>query len=228
MIFDIGEIEKRIEYNFNNKMLLRQCFTHSSYANEHNTKSNERLEFFGDAIIKFIQTEYLYKQFGGDEGSLTKARQGMECAKFFLNTVKTLGLDDFVLLGNGQRKVKGHTEKLYSNLYEALVAGIYLDGGMAKAKEFVANTVIAEFEKEEKKKNNPPKEDYKSALLEFVAKNKIGEVTYETLEKNGPDHAPEYKVAMYLNGKRYAEGKGKSKKCAEMDASKVALSKLKK
>lgn len=229
MIFDIDGIEEKIGYVFKDKMLLRKCFTHSSYANEHKESNNERLEFFGDTIIKFIETEYLFKNVGGDEGDLTVARQKIENNDFFLETVKKLELDKFVLLGNGQRKNAHHDEKLFSSVFEALVAGIYLDGGMEAAKRFVKNTVITDFEKTERTKDRRSvAKDYKSEFQEFVQKRKLGNVSYETLSKNGPEHVPEYRAAALLNGKRLAEGKGPSKKYAEAVAASVALAKLKK
>ncbi len=229
MIFDIDGIEEKIGYVFKDKMLLRKCFTHSSYANEHKESNNERLEFFGDTIIKFIETEYLFKNVGGDEGDLTVARQKIENNDFFLETVKKLELDKFVLLGNGQRKNAHHDEKLFSSVFEALVAGIYLDGGMEAAKRFVKNTVITDFEKTERfKDRRSVAKDYKSEFQEFVQKRKLGSVSYETLSKNGPEHVPEYRAAALLNGKRLAEGKGPSKKYAEAVAASVALAKLKK
>lgn len=229
MIFDIDGIEEKIGYVFKDKMLLRKCFTHSSYANEHKESNNERLEFFGDTIIKFIETEYLFKNVGGDEGDLTVARQKIENNDFFLETVKKLELDKFVLLGNGQRKNAHHDEKLFSSVFEALVAGIYLDGGMEAAKRFVKNTVITDFEKTERfKDKRSVVKDYKSEFQEFVQKKKLGIVSYETLSKNGPEHVPEYRAAALLNGKRLAEGKGPSKKYAEAVAASVALAKLKK
>ncbi len=229
MIFDIDGIEEKIGYRFKDKMLLRRCFTHSSYANEHKESNNERLEFFGDTIIKFIETEYLYKNVGGDEGDLTSARQKIENNEFFLKTVKRLELDKYVLLGNGQQKNSRKDEKLFSSVFEALTAGIYLDGGMEAAKRFVKNTVIADFEKSEKSKDKQEiVKDYKSEFQEYVQKRKLGAVSYELLSKNGPDHVPEFRVAALLNGKRVAEGKGQSKKHAEALAARDALLRLKK
>ncbi|MCQ2387980.1 MAG: hypothetical protein MJ066_06025 [Clostridia bacterium] len=112
-IFEISEIEEKIGYSFKDKNLLRQCFTHSSYANEHNTVDNEKLEFFGDSIIKLVESEYLYNNQKGDEGNLTKKRQEMENNACFLETIKKLGLDKYVLLGNGQKKCVNSTEKLF-------------------------------------------------------------------------------------------------------------------
>ena len=228
-MFDTDTIEKRIGYIFNDKQLLRQCFVHSSYANENKgEKDNEKLEFLGDAIIKFIETEYLYNLPVDSEGELTKERQKIENNAFFLNTIQGLGLDYFVFLGKGQIKNLNHKEKLYASIYESLVAGIYLDGGMDCAKKFIYRTVIAEHEKHIKCVDEKiVSQDAKSTLQEYVQRKKLGTIKYETIEKTGPDHSPTYRVSVCINEKRFGEGKGKSKKIAETVAADVALTKLK-
>ncbi len=227
MIFDIDGVENLIGYSFKNKMLLRQCFTHASYANEHGENDNELLEFFGDSIIEFIVTEYLFKNEHGDEGKLTKKRAELVSKDPLLRSVKKLGLHEYVLLGRGQEKAFNLDEKLFSSIYEAVVAGIYMDGGLSPAKKFVERTIIADFIKNQSKiKLQKPKCDKKSEFQEYVQKNKLGSITYETLWKKGPDHSPEFRVAALLNGARIAEGTGSSKKQAEAKAAESALKKL--
>lgn len=228
MIFDI-DCESKIGYVFKDKMLLRQCFTHASYGYEHGEKDNELLEFFGDAIIEFVVTEHLYKNTSGDEGKLTKKRATVVSKEPLLKAVKKLGISEYVLLGKGQEKNASKEEKLYSSVYEALVAGIYLDGGLVPAKKFIKETLISEFIKQENsltktKKNN----ESKNAYQEYVQKNKLGSVGYETLSKIGPDHSPEFRVVATLNGTRIAEGKGLSIKSAEAAAATEALKRIKK
>ena len=231
LIFDIDGVENKIGYKFKDKMLLRQCFTHASYANEHGEKDNELLEFFGDSIMEFVVTEYLYKNSHGDEGKLTKKRSEIVSRTPLLKSVLKLGLNEYVLLGRGQGKSIGHDEKLYSSIYEALVAGIYLDGGLVPVRKFIKNTIIADFEKREesdKKRTAKSKSDDKNKLQEYVQKNKLGSVGYETLWKKGPDHKPEFRVAALLNGTRIAEGEGSSKKAAESVAAALALKRINK
>lgn len=228
-IFDIDGCEEKIGYSFKNKMLLRQCFTHASYANEHGENDNELLEFFGDSIMEFVVTEHLYKASYGDEGKLTQIRAEIVSKQPLLNIVKKLGLAEFLLLGKGQGKSNNHDEKLYSSVYEALVAGIYLDGGLAAAKKFITDTLIADYEKKQTAKLKvKAKCESKSELQEYVQKSKIGSISYETLSKKGPDHAPEFRCAVLLNGMRIAEGKGKSIRAAEAAAALSALKRLKK
>lgn len=228
-IFDIDGAEKAIGYVFNDKMLLRQCFTHASFAHEHNQQHNEVLEFFGDAIMEFVVTEFLYKERYADEGKLTELRKNLVSKEPLLRIVKKMGLNEFLLLGRGACALK-EDEKLFSSVYEALVAGIYLDGGIEQAKNFIKNTLIADYVAREKAEKKVKKQDAgaKTLLQEYVQKNGMGSISYQTLSKSGPDHSPEFRVAVLLNNGRLAEGKGKSKKLAEADAAEKALDKLKK
>ena len=214
-----------------NHIIKVSYYTHSSYAYEHKTDDNELLEFFGDAIIEYVVTEYLFKNAYGDEGKLTAIRSEIVSKTPLLNSVRKLGLAEFALLGNGQTKSINDDDKLYSSLYEAVVAGIYLDGGIVPVKKFIKDTIIADYELNKKNKARKAVKkstsDFKSAFQEYVQKNKLGSITYETLSKKGPDHMPEFRVAALLNGTRLAEGKGSSKKSAENQAAEKALAKLK-
>jgi len=230
-IFDIGECESRIGYSFKDKLLLRQCFTHASYSYENGGKDNEVLEFFGDAIIQFVVTEYLYKNACGDEGDLTTTRAKIVSKEPLQKVVHNLGLSDFALLGNGQAKNKKKDDKLYSSIFEAIVAGIYLDGGLASAKKFIANTIIKDFEQDKQKQKNGTVQitnSAKNTFQEYVQKYKLGSIKYELLWKKGPEHKPEFRVVATLNGTRIAEGSASSKKMAEAVAADKALKILKK
>ena len=168
-IFDIAGCEEKIGYSFNDKMLLRKCFTHASYANEHNESDNELLEFFGDSIIQFVVTEHLYKNGYGDEGDLTQIRAQLVAKTPLLKAVKMLGVEEFVLLGRGQGKSARQDEKLFSSIYEALVAGIYIDGGMVAAKKFIMRTLVSALEKKtEKVEKQTDGRDHKSRFQEYV------------------------------------------------------------
>ena len=230
-IFDATSCEEKIGYTFKDKMLLRKCFTHSSYANEHKEESNELLEFFGDAVIEFIATEYLFKNAYGDEGALTEKRKEIVSKEPLLRAVNKMGLSEYILLGNGQKGTAKKDEKLFSSLFEAIVAGIYLDGGLAPAKAFIKRTLIDEYQAAEKlkilKKQKAVGKDAKSEFQEYVQKRKLGSISYETLSKSGPDHLPEFRAAAILNGRRIAEGKGSSIKAAETQAAEKALKNLK-
>lgn len=226
-IFDIDGCEKKLNYVFKDKMLLRKCFTHSSYAYEHGAEDNELLEFFGDAIIQYVVTEYLYKNSRGDEGKLTVKRAEIVSKTPLLKAVKKLGLDEFVLLGNSVKRESSSEQKLYSSIYEAVVAGIYLDGGLRPVKKFIKDTIINDYHKNlENKQIKSVKPEIKNKLQEHVQKNHLGSISYETLSKIGPDHNPEFRVAVLLNGTKIAEGVGQSKKQAQTVSAEKALKKL--
>ncbi len=228
MIFDVNAIESVIGYQFNDKMLLRKAFTHSSYAYEHNQEDNEVMEFFGDAIIQMVVTEWLYKNVHGDEGLLTRFRAEMVARTPLNQALHELGLDEHILLGNGQQKSACRDEKFFSSVYEALVCAIYLDGGMAPVKKFVISTVVDNF-KEDKKRTQSHREhaSSKSQFQEYVQQNKLGKIEYRLVSKKGPDHAAEFCVELLLNDVVKARGKGFSKKSAEAKAAQSALRKLK-
>lgn len=229
MIFEISKIEEIIGYEFKNKELLRQCFTHASYAHLYKEKDNEILEFFGDAIIQFIVTEYLVEGVKGDEGDFTKYRSLIVSKEPLQKSVKKLKLTDYMLLSDGQRKTANADDKMYSSLYEALCAGIYKDGGLEQAKKFVFKTIIKDFEKLRRLKEDKSEQvkQGKTLLQEYIQQNKVGSILYQTLSKTGPDHQPEFRVALLINGKVISEGKGKSKKQAETIAAEKALKILK-
>ena len=232
-IFDVSTIEKKIGYKFKDKSILRQSFTHSSYVNEHKSESdNELLEFFGDTVIQFIVTEWLYENKKGTEGALTIMRQGYVSNDNLIKAVMSLKIDEHILLGEGMKSKISKQDKIYGSLYEALTAAIYKDGGMESAKAFVVNTLITLINKRSNKKVKAVKAeritDYKSELQMYIQKNKKGSISYEQLSKSGPDHAPIFRVAVLLNGKSIAEGKGSSKKLAEAESAKKALTILKK
>ena len=235
MIFDIEGAEGKIGYAFKDKMLLRKCFTHSSYSNENRgAENNEVLEFFGDAILDFIVTEYLFANCEGEEGELTKLRSSLVSKEPLEKAVFAMGIEGLMLLGNGLMKNADAHEKMYSSLFEAIVAGIYLDGGMAPAKRFVLEKLVAKtgrFKEKPQKKSRSASaakaKDAKSECQEYVQKNKLGEIAYKTLERTGPDHAPHYVAAFFLDGKEIARGEGGSKKHAETQAAETAMRALK-
>ena len=200
-------------------MLLRKCFTHASYAHENGVESNELLEFFGDAIIEFTVTEFLVKNFSGDEGKLTARRASIVSNEALLKAVKKLGLGEFILLGKGLSQTDMYEGKLYASLYESLVAGIYLDGGIEPAKRHVLRFVQSELAHLE----NVAFKDYKTELQEIIQRNPEESVNYILKSESGPDHNKVFEVEVHLNSNVIGTGKGKNKKQAEQMAAKQAL-----
>ncbi|MCQ2399145.1 MAG: ribonuclease III [Clostridia bacterium] len=234
MIFEISACESVLGYKFNDPELLRQCFTHPSYANENaGVKDNERLEFFGDAIIEFVVTEYLYKKYKKEEeGDLTVRRQTIVSKDPLNELVFYTGLDRFIILGNGM--APNRNDKLFSSVYEAVVAGIYLDGGIKSAEKFIYSTLLSDkflshLESDVGVKTaSLPEASIKNVLQEFVQKYKLGEIKYVSVSRFGPDNSPVFTEAVTLNGTVLATGNGTSKKKAQVEAATVAYERLKK
>lgn len=225
--FNQEECERIIGYTFKDKELLKTCFTHASYAYEKGVSNNERLEFFGDSIMEFVITEYLFDKNLGDEGKMTKIRAELVSKEPLQKMVEILGLDKFVLLGKGQTKSINKNDKLFSSVYESLVAGIYIDGGIKPVKKFIKNTLIKEYEKNSFNQKPQSRAGYKVELQEYVQKYKLGKISYVSLGRSGPDHMPEFVQALLLDGVKIAEGKGKSKQTAQNECAKIALAKIK-
>ena len=217
---------------FNNEKLLRQALTHRSYTNENpgGGEDNERLEFLGDAILNFISGEYLYKvnpEMGEDE--MTRHRAALVDEKQLAEFAREVGLDFQMRLGQGVRRNGGcHNPNLLSCTFEAVIGAYYLDH--ERDIEILRPLVEQLFE-------CVPKEmmkirsniDSKNKLQEIVQKN--GATTppkYITEKLGGSDHAPEFISQVYVEGKLYGEGKGRSKKDAEKEAAEDALAKLRK
>ena len=215
------EVENKIGYTFKDKDLLRQCFTHASYHNDNKKKrDNERLEFLGDSVLGFVVADYLYKNKHNDEGVMTENKQGIVSKKPLASAIDKLSLDGY-LLKNETLKV---TDSLKENLFEAIVAGIYLDGGLEEARKFIIKNLISKL----KDLNGVTSSDFKSEINEFCAKQKLGTVKYKDKSKKGSDHDPIFEVQAILNDKVLATGSGKSKKLAQQNAAQTALKKLKK
>ena len=215
------ELEEKIGYTFKDKQLLTHALTHSSYANEKHLSygSNERLEFLGDSVLGVITAEYFYNNFDLPEGELTKLRAATVCEESLFNFAKELNLGENLLLGKGEiRTHGGERPSILSDAFESVIAAIYLDGGMEEAKKFVlrfiSKAVIAK----------PSFRDYKTALQEIVQKNREEHITYILVGESGPDHDKNFEVEVLINSNVMGRGKGRSKKIAEQEAAKAALS----
>ncbi len=235
MIFVIYECEERLGYTFKDKTLLRTCFTHSSYSHEHGGKNNEILEFFGDAILEFVVTEYLFSKYPTEgEGVLTGYRQQIVSRKPLAEAIVRLGLNEFILFGEGERKnPPEHHEAACENLFEALVAGIYVDGGLDEAKNFIKRVLLSRFRPD--KKNAQPEEiavaptkieNYKGKLQEYVQKNRLGDIVYGEKSKTGPAHDPVFTVSVTVGGRELGVAAGRKKSDAEQSAAKIAIGRL--
>ena len=216
------EAEKNIGYVFKDKGLLKTALTHSSYANEKSgsVPYNERLEFLGDSVLGIITAEYLFtnhKDF--PEGELTKVRAALVCEPALYNFAKSINLGDFLFLGKGELHTGGRERpSILADAFEAVIAAIYLDGGMENAKKFVLKFISAAG-REVIELNT----DFKTRLQEVIQKNPEEHIEYFTVAEKGPDHDKRFVVEVRLNSNVIGRGEGKSKKQAEQKAAKQAL-----
>ena len=220
------KLEKNIGYTFKNKELLKKALTHTSYAYEHDIESNEKLEFLGDSILEFISSTYLFANYSKlKEGEMTKVRATVVCEKSLYKVAKMHNFSDFLYLGKSERQSGGENRPaILADSVEAVIAAIYLDGGIEKAQKFIIENLKEEIEIASK---NVGQKDYKTVLQEKLQKHGEVEIKYTILREIGPDHDKTFEAQVECNNKKLATGIGKSKKQAEMEAAKEALNKLK-
>ncbi|MCR5109938.1 MAG: ribonuclease III [Ruminococcus sp.] len=219
---NIEEFEEIIGYRFKNKDLLEQALSHSSYANEKKRHggSNERLEFLGDSVLSIVVSDYLYKNINVPEGDLTKMRASLVCEKSLFVFAKEIHLGEFILLGKGEENTGGRERpSILSDAFEAVIAAIYLDGGIEPA----AKHILRFMPEDIKRTKKPVLSDFKTLLQEVVQKNPEEKVEYVLIGEEGPDHNKRFVVEVCLNSQVIGKGKGRSKKEAEQLAAKEAL-----
>ena len=217
------ELEKRIGYQYKDIAFLENALTHSSYANEvkHGTKSNERLEFLGDAVLSIVVSDYIYRNCPKlPEGELSKLRASLVCEKSLCRYAKQLGIGSELKLSRGERNLHGQERpSILADAFEAIIASIYLDGGMDNARRFILSYVEPEL------KNPRPRafKDYKTTLQEIIQKNPEEHLEYVLTGEEGPDHDKHFSVEVHLNNNVIGRGGGRSKKEAEQQAAREAL-----
>ncbi len=216
-------LENNLQYTFKNKSLLENALTHSSYANEarNGILSNERLEFLGDSVLSIIVADYIYKNFPNQpEGELTKLRASLVCEKSLCGFSRELDLGKYLLLGKGEDKGGGRErDSILADAFEAVLAAMYLDGGMEIARKHVMRFILSELSHTD----DEVFKDYKTALQEIIQRNPEESVAYILVGEEGPDHNKVFEVEVRLNSNTIGKGKGKSKKQAEQMAAKQAL-----
>lgn len=215
--------EEKIGYSFKNKNLLHEALSHSSYANEckKGRNSNERLEFLGDSVLSIVISEHLFNHFKHlPEGDLTKIRASLVCEKALFEFSKQISLGEFILLGKGEENTGGRNRpSIVSDAFEAVIAAVFLDGGMEAAREYVLGFIPKDLDKNSSKKL----QDYKTILQEIIQRNPEEKVEYVLRSQSGPDHDRHFVVEVCLNTNVIGHGEGHSKKQAEQQAAKEAL-----
>ena len=221
----IAEFEKNIGYNFNNKDLLKTALTHTSYAYERKVQSNEKLEFLGDSILEFVSSNFLYQNYKDlNEGEMTKVRASVVCEKSLYKIATKHNFGDFLYLGKSELSNNGNkNEAILADSVEAVIAAIFLDGGLEPAKNFIINNL-----KEDIKiaTQNVGQKDYKTVLQEKLQHRGTVKIEYNIINESGPDHNKKFEAEVKCDGKRLATGVGSSKKSAEMKAAKKAIDQL--
>lgn len=218
----IEKLEKNIGYTFKNKELLKTALTHTSYANEHAVQSNEKLEFLGDSILEFVSSEYMYNKYTNlKEGEMTKVRATVVCEKSLYKIATLHNFSDFLYLGKSEIMTGGNKRPaILADSVEAVIAAMFIDGGLEPVKKFIVENLKNEIEIATK---HVGEKDYKTVLQEELQKNGDVKIEYKIIKESGPDHDKTFEAEVSLNGKVLATGVGKSKKEAEMQAAKKAL-----
>ena len=204
--------------------LYETAFSHTSYANENKVASYERLEFLGDAVLELIMSEYLYKTSIHDEGAMTKTRAHYVCTTANYEYSKMLGLDEYLKLGVGEEATGGRQRtQIIADIFESFLGALYLDQGLEVTKDFFYKNVVPHIENHE----IDYFDDYKSILQEYVQTDKKS-LEYKIVEESGPAHNKHFKTEVLIDGIVYGVGEAGSKKRAEQEAAKDALSKAQK
>lgn len=220
---DLSVLEQKISYEFQDKKLLRQALTHSSFSNEqkiNKTENYERLEFLGDAVLELLSSQFFFERYPlWKEGQLTRVRSSMVCEPALAFCARDIALQDFILLGKGEESTGGRDrDSIISDVMEAVLGAIYLDGGFEEAKQFVHRFILSDLEQKQLFY------DSKSILQENV--QKAGkELTYRLVSETGPDHDKTFVIEAWIDGTCAGSGSGRNKKSAEQQAAYAVLQK---
>ncbi len=223
----LQELEEKIGYKFKDSNLIFCSMSHSSYANEHKNKgykSNERLEFLGDAVLELVSSDFLYRHFNKlPEGELTKKRASMVCESTLALCAHEIELEKYLLLGKGEEATGGRgRDSIISDAMESLIGAIYLDGGFASAKEFINKFILEDIS------DKQLFFDSKTILQEVVQRDYTKDLSYELLAEEGPDHNKKFLVRALIGDREVGRGVGKTKKSAEQMAAYQTLLRIKK
>ncbi len=216
---NINEFEKIIGYKFKDISYLKEALTHSSYANENNLSSNERLEFLGDAVLELAMSKYLFSVISLDEGVLTKTRAKAVCEEALDIYAEKINLNKYLFLGKGEELTGGRTRPaIIADAFEAVLGAVFLDGGFDEANKIVEKIALPYFDSVIKFK------DYKSILQEKLQSEKRT-IRYEIVKDEGPANDKTFEAVVYMDEILMGRGVGKTKKEAQQMRAKSALEK---
>lgn len=219
---ELDNLENEIGYQFKDKSLLKQALTHSSFSNEQKIrkrKNYERIEFLGDAVLELVSSDYFYRNYPEEtEGNLTKMRAAAVCEQALAITARQLKLGSYMIFGKGEEANGGRErESIIADAVEAVIGAIYLDESLEEAKKFIYRFVLNDLD------HKRLFYDAKSILQEHVQETKAGELVYELIREEGPEHDKLFVVEARLNDVMIGSGEGKSKKAAQQHAAYDAL-----
>ncbi len=216
------ELEEKIQYRFQDRRLLRQALTHSSYANEQRInkfEDYERLEFLGDAVLELVSSDFLFREEKDmAEGQLTRKRSSMVCEPALAFCARDIALEQYILLGKGEEATGGRgRDSIVSDVMEAVIGAIYLDSGIEEASGFIHRFILSDLE------HKQLFYDAKTILQEAVQQEGKEMIHYELLKEEGPEHEKIFLVEVRVGDRKLGTGSGHSKKAAEQQAAYQAL-----
>lgn len=219
---DLSKFEEKIGYRFQEKDLLQNALTHSSYANEKHLpyeKNNERLEFLGDAVLELVSSDFIFhEQATAMEGKMSKFRASLVCERSLAQSAREIDLGSYLFLGKGEAATGGAgRDSILSDAFEAVIGAIYLDAGMKEASRFIHQYVLSDIE------HKTLFYDSKTILQEMVQSHGTNTLCYHLLEEKGPDHCKEFVISCCLGDRQLGVGTGRSKKLAEQEAAYQAI-----
>ena len=213
---ELKKLEEKIGYEFKEKKLLLQALTHSSFSNEqkiNKCRDYERLEFLGDAVLELLSSQFFFETYPEmSEGQMTRLRSSMVCEPALAFCARDLSLGDYILLGKGEEATGGRErDSIVSDVMEAVIGAVYLDGGIEEARSFVQKYILSDLE------NKQLFYDSKTLLQEKM--QKMGkDIAYELVEESGPDHDKVFTVELRIDGVTVGKGQGRNKKAAQQQA----------
>lgn len=220
----LKQILDQYQITVNNTDAFLLAMTHSSFANENNLKSNERIEFLGDAVLGLLVAKYIYDNYPNmPEGAMSKLRSTYVCNEANAKYAKELGIDQLILLGCGEEKTGGRKkDAIINDAFESFLGALYLTNGLDDVQKILEVLIFPHI------KANDQVEfvDYKSKLQEYVQSETRSNLEYKELKREGPANNPTFTMGVYLEGILLGQGIGGSKKNAEQVAAKTALSKM--
>ena len=222
----LNEFEKLLDYKFRDIALLERALTHSSYANEckDGRSNNERMEFLGDSVLSLVVSDHIFRSYTDrPEGELTKLRASLVCERSLAAYAREIKLGDFIRLGRGEKQSGGDKrDSILSDAFEAVIAAIYLDGGLESARKHIMRFISSDLSDGIADSFT----DYKTVLQELVQRSHGGKITYVLVGEEGPDHNKNFTVEARVDDRVVGVGNGHSKKRAEQHAAQQALNEM--